>query len=174
MREPKLMSRPPTVKICEVATAFCFALCHSLSQRVVDSPGQINALMHLQQNNILGTSCGNKTSRKGPSSQLQCQSAFAMSIHMSLQLTHCARCTKLGELGCFARASCVGQAQVSSRFCTPCFEVQLDRLLNSLTGLCTCSRTCKPKLGTSSKRADVCNLRTQIFNETQKLHFSFF
>ena len=59
------------------------------------------------QQHIFGTPCGNKTLRKGPSSQLQCQSAFAMSIHMSLQLTHFARCTKLGKLGCFARASCI-------------------------------------------------------------------
>ena len=117
------------------------------------------------QQHIFGTPCGNKTLRKGPSSQLQCQSAFAMSIHMSLQLTHFARCTKLGKLGCFARASCIFKTRTS-----------VNTLLHSLfrssigstpqfshKGVCTCSRTCKPKLGTSSKRAYVCQLKEKLF-----------
>ena len=147
---------------CEVVTA-C-ALFHTELLTLLTVQGKLMQQQQMQQH-IFGTPCGNKTLRKGPSSQLQCQSAFAMSIHMSLQLTHRARCTKLGKLGCFARASCVFKTRTS-----------VNTLLHSLfrssigstpqfshKGLCTCSRTCKPKLGTSSKRAYVCQLKEKLF-----------
>ena len=83
------------------------------SVQYVDRSMQEPKLVQQQQmqQHIFGTPCGNKTLRKGPSSQLQCQSAFAMSIHMSLQMTHCVGFVKVGKLGCFARASCVFKTQ---------------------------------------------------------------